>query len=100
MGDLLAASFLGNHARQAKHSRRRLGTFHRPTFVADNCSSIQPNARSDKKPRTYQLQEERYSALFYMPLYTSSHNSFNVLVQIANRMGQQKKICLRADSVR
>jgi hypothetical protein len=35
--------------------------------------------------------EERYWALFYMPLYTSLHNLLNVLVQAANKMGLQKK---------
>jgi hypothetical protein len=41
------------------------------------------------------LTEERYWALFYMPLYTSIHvlrNLLNVLVQTANNMGLQKKI--------
>jgi hypothetical protein len=37
------------------------------------------------------VPEERYWALFYMPLYTFLHNLLNVLVQIANKMGLQKK---------
>jgi hypothetical protein len=36
-------------------------------------------------------REERYWALFYMPLYPSLDNSLNVLVQIANKMGLVKK---------
>jgi hypothetical protein len=37
------------------------------------------------------VTEERYRALFHMPLYTSIHNLLDVLVQIANKMGLQKK---------
>jgi hypothetical protein len=37
------------------------------------------------------VTEERYWALFYMPLYTFSHNLLNVVVQIANKMGLQKR---------
>jgi hypothetical protein len=33
------------------------------------------------------VTEERYWALFYMPLYTLLHNLLNVLVQIENNMG-------------
>jgi hypothetical protein len=36
------------------------------------------------------VTEERYWALFYMPLYTFIHNLLIVLVQIANKMGLQK----------
>jgi hypothetical protein len=36
------------------------------------------------------VTEERYWALFYMPLYTFIHSLLNVLVQIANKMGLQK----------
>jgi hypothetical protein len=38
------------------------------------------------------VTEERYWALFYMPLYTFLHNLLNVPVQIANKVGLQKKI--------
>jgi hypothetical protein len=38
------------------------------------------------------VTEERYWALFYMPLYTFIHNLLNVLVQIANKMGIQKNV--------
>jgi hypothetical protein len=37
------------------------------------------------------VTEEPYWALFYMPLYTFLHNLLNVLVQITNKMGLQKK---------
>jgi hypothetical protein len=39
------------------------------------------------------LKEESYRTLFYMPLYTFLHNSQNVLVQIADKMGLHK-ICM------
>jgi hypothetical protein len=38
------------------------------------------------------VTEERYSAFFYVLLYTFLHNLLNALVQIANKMGLQKKI--------
>jgi hypothetical protein len=44
--------------------------------------------------------EERYWALFYMPLYTFLHNLLNALVQIANKMGLQEKIWEERKSVR
>jgi hypothetical protein len=37
------------------------------------------------------VTEERYWALFYMPLYTFIHSVLNVLVQIANKMRFQKQ---------
>jgi hypothetical protein len=37
------------------------------------------------------VTEERYWALYCMPLYMLLHNLLNVLVQIANKMGLQKK---------
>jgi hypothetical protein len=37
------------------------------------------------------VTEERYWALFYMPLYTFLHSLLNVLVQIANKMGLQNE---------
>jgi hypothetical protein len=37
------------------------------------------------------VKEERCWALFYMPLYTFLHSLLNVLVQIANKIGLQKK---------
>jgi hypothetical protein len=37
------------------------------------------------------VTEERYWVLFYMPLHTFLHNLLNVLVQIANKMGQKQK---------
>jgi hypothetical protein len=37
------------------------------------------------------VTEESYWALFYMSLYTISHNLPNVPVQIANQVGIQKK---------
>jgi hypothetical protein len=37
------------------------------------------------------ITEERYWALFYMPLYTFLHNLLNVSEQTANKMGVQKK---------
>jgi hypothetical protein len=40
------------------------------------------------------VTEEHYCVLFYMLLYTFLHNFLNVLVQIANEMGLQKKMCL------
>jgi hypothetical protein len=36
------------------------------------------------------ITEERYWALFYMPLYTFIHNLLNVLVQTANKIGIKK----------
>jgi hypothetical protein len=36
------------------------------------------------------VTEERYWALFYMPLYTFLHYLLNALVQIANKMGLKK----------
>jgi hypothetical protein len=33
------------------------------------------------------VKDERYWALFYMPLYTFLHNSLNDVLQIANKMG-------------
>jgi hypothetical protein len=36
------------------------------------------------------VTEERYWALFYMPLCTFIQNLLNVLVQIASKMGVQK----------
>jgi hypothetical protein len=36
------------------------------------------------------VTEERYWALFYMPLYTFLHNLLDVLVQIANKTGLRK----------
>jgi hypothetical protein len=36
------------------------------------------------------VTEERYWALFYMPLYTYLHNLPNVLVQTANQMSLEK----------
>jgi hypothetical protein len=38
------------------------------------------------------VTEECYLAHFYMALYTFLHNLLNVLVQIANKMGLQKKL--------
>jgi hypothetical protein len=38
------------------------------------------------------VTEERYWAVFYMPQYTFVHNLFNVLVEIANKMGFKKYI--------
>jgi hypothetical protein len=38
------------------------------------------------------VTEECYGALFYMSLYTFMHSLLTVLVQIANKMGLQKKI--------
>jgi hypothetical protein len=37
------------------------------------------------------VTEERYSALFYMPLYKFLHNLLNELVQIANKIELQKE---------
>jgi hypothetical protein len=37
------------------------------------------------------VKEERYSALFHMPLYKFLHNLLYVLVQIANKIGLHKK---------
>jgi hypothetical protein len=37
------------------------------------------------------VTEERYWAPFHMPLHTFLHNSLNVLVQIADKMGLQKE---------
>jgi hypothetical protein len=37
------------------------------------------------------VTEERFRILFYMPLFTFLHNLLNALVQIANKMGLQKK---------
>jgi hypothetical protein len=47
--------------------------------------------KSHNRPRTQLAREECYRALVYMPLYTFLHNLLNVLVQIANKMGMQKK---------
>jgi hypothetical protein len=41
------------------------------------------------------VTEERYWALFYMPLYTFLHNFLNLLAQIANKMGLHKEDFLK-----
>jgi hypothetical protein len=45
-----------------------------------------------QKPQEALNPEERYWALFYMPLYTFLHNLLNVPVQTANAMGLHKNI--------
>jgi hypothetical protein len=50
-----------------------------------------PTPTSCNRPSTYQLQKGVVRALFYMPLYKFLLNLLNVLVQIANKMGLQKK---------
>jgi hypothetical protein len=50
---------------------------------------VHPVSRGTTMPL---VTEERYWALFYMPLYTFIHNLLNVLVQTADRMGLQNKL--------
>jgi hypothetical protein len=38
------------------------------------------------------VTEDRYRALFYMPLYTFLHHVLNVLVQVANQIGLNEKL--------
>jgi hypothetical protein len=44
------------------------------------------------------VTEERYWALFYMPLYTFIHKMLDVLVQLAIKWDYQKKLWEEADS--
>jgi hypothetical protein len=58
-------------------------------FVVLVCKS---RSQKPQEASNQLITEERYWALFDMPLYTFLHNLLNVLVQIANRMGLQKNI--------
>jgi hypothetical protein len=49
------------------------------------------HSRKPQEALNLLVTEERYWALFYIPLYMFIHNLLNVLVQIANKMGLQKK---------
>jgi hypothetical protein len=72
--------------------RSQTNQFH---ILTTRSFEIQRNLYYSQKPQealNLLVTEERYWALFYMPLYTFIHNLLNVLVQIANKMGFKKKL--------
>jgi hypothetical protein len=68
---------------------------HKPLLLPkSDASKTKMLLRSSQKPQealNLLVTEERYWTLFYMPQYKFLHNSLNVLIQIANKMGLQNK---------